>query len=147
MYSLLHLVVNKEFNYLNYLSVMSAVRGNKVKIWVIEEPTTRYWDLVKKVKSIDFIETTKEAGINLKATDKTGRLDVIYLGKLTDRYVEDFATDHTGIYEENGEFEAKDMCLVHIKRPEVVTLDYIRENKTTLANLVHRVLLRRVWEQ
>ena len=146
--TMLHLAVKKDFTYLNYLSVMSAIKGNKVTMWIVEEPTGRYWDLVKKVKSITFKNVDPVMGtLRAKFEDKIGRTDIIYLGELNDNYVTEAMVDHTGIYEENGEFEAKDMCLVRIFRPEVVTLEYITNNKTTLANLVQRVLMKRVWNQ
>lgn len=127
---------------------MSAIKGNKVKIWIIDEPDSKYWDIVKKVKSITFVSPEKENGkvaMEVKVKDKIGRTDIIYLGELNDNYVYDSMTDHKGLYEEDGEFETKDMCLVKVFRPEVVTLEYIKENKTLLAKLVRRVLLERVW--
>ena len=144
---MLHLGVNKEFTYLNYLSVMSAIRKNKVTMWITEEPSNAYWDIVKKVKSITFKNVDPVTGMTLDVKDKVGRTDIIYLGELTDDYVNDAMVDHTGLYEENGEFKAKDMCLVKVFKPEIVTLEHIRDNKTLLAQLVHRVLLERVWNR
>lgn len=143
---MLHLAVNKDFTYLNYLSVMSAIKGNEVTIWIVEEPSNKYWDIVKKVKSITFkpIDPVTRA-LSVEVGDKIGKTDIIYLGELNDNYVYDDMIDHKGLYEENGEFETKDMCLVKIFRPEIVTLEHIRENKTLLANLVRRVLFERVW--
>lgn len=127
---------------------MSAIRGNKVTIWVVEEPVGRYWDLVKKVKSITFKNVDPVTGaLTLKVEDKVGRIDIIYLGELNDDYVREALVDHTGIYVAGGEFETKDMCLVRVFRPEVVTLEYVTNNKTTLANLIQRVIFKRVWDQ
>jgi len=127
---------------------MSAIRGNKVKLWIVdEEPSNVYWSIVRKVKSIEFVETTKERGIELEQVDKSGRLNTIYLGELNDNYVNDYGVDHKGLYEVNGEFETKDMCLVKISKPEVVTLDYIRDSGTLLSELVKRVLLERIWNR
>jgi len=147
--TMLHLAVKKDFTYLNYLSVMSAIKGNKVTVWIVEEPKdNRYWDLVKKVKSITFKNVDPVTGaLKANVEDKIGRTDIIYLGELNDNYVNDAMVDHTGIYEENGEFENKDMCLVRVFKPEVVTLEYVTNNKTTLANLIQRVIMRRVWNQ
>lgn len=144
--TMLHLAVRKDFTYLNYLSVMSAIKGNEVTIWIVEEPSNKYWDIVKKVKSITFKPVDPVTGaLTAKVEDKIGRTDIIYLGELNDNYVNDAKIDHTGLYEENGEFETKDMCLVKIFRPEMVTLEHIREDKTLLAKLVRRVLMERVW--
>ena len=149
---MLHLVVNKEFTYLNYISVMSAILGNKVKIWIVSEPKeNKYWDLVKKVRSIEFEYTTVEKGISLSYAnaDKTGRLDAIYLGTLSESYANEYAIAHDGLYdpEETGEFEKKDMTIVKVTKPEVVTMEFVRDSGTLLSALIKRVLFERVWKQ
>lgn len=147
---MLHLSIDKEFSYLNYLSVMSAIRGNKVKMWVVGEPTdNKYWDIIKKVKSIEFVETTPEKGITLSYQngDKTGRLDAIYLGELSESYANEYMMDHGDLFTPEGEFEDKDITIVKVKKPELVTPDYVKYSEDTMAQLIRRVLLERVWDQ
>lgn len=146
--NMLHLVVNNTFSYLNYLSVMSAIRISPVTIWVKEEPSNKYWDIVKKVKSITFKEIDPVTGITLDIDDFTGRTNIIYIGKLNrDTYVEDASIKHDGLYEVGGEFEAKDMCLITIFKEDVLTPEYVKTSGTLLAELIKRVLLKRVWDQ
>lgn len=145
--TMLHLVVNKDFTYLNYLSVMSAIKGNRVKIWVLEEPSNKYWSIVKKVKSIEFQETTKEAGIKLETTDKTSRLDAIYLGELSDNYVSEYVMDHGDLFSPDGEFEDKSITIVKVRKPELITPEYVKGSNDTMAKLIRRLLLERVWNQ
>lgn len=144
---MLHLSVDKDFTYLNYLSVMSAVRGNKVKIWVLEEPSNKYWDIVKRVKSIEFAETTKEKGITLSYAnkDKTGRLDAIYLGELSDNYANEYMYEHENLYTPDGEFLEKDITIVKVDKPELITPEYVKNSDSVMAQLIRRVLLERVW--
>lgn len=141
---MLHLAVNKEFTYLNYLSVMSAILRNKVTIWYENEPVDKYWDLVKKMRSISFNNWALPI---VDSEDKVGGTDVIYLGELNDNYIHEALIDHKGLYEVGGEFDTKDMRSIRVLRPEVVTQDYIENSNTLLANLVKRVLLERVWKQ
>lgn len=126
---------------------MSAIRGNKVKMWVVEEPSNRYWDIVKKVRSIEFVETTPEKGITVSVSggDKVGRLDAIYLGELSDNYVNEYMMDHGDLYSPNGEFLEKDITIVKVTRPELINPDYVKAGYSTMAQLIQRVLLERVW--
>lgn len=140
----MHLIVNKNFTYLNYLSVMSAILRNKVTIWYENEPVGKYWDLVKKMRSVTF---NNRALTTVDPNDRVGWIDAIYLGELNDNYIHEALIDHKGLYKVGGEFDTKDMRLVRILRPDVVTRDYIENSNTLLANLVKRVLLERVWKQ
>lgn len=125
---------------------MSAIRGNKVKIWIFEEPKeNKYWDIVKKVKSIEFEETTKE--IRLNYGDKTLRMDAICLGELRENYVQEYIMGHGDLYSPDGEFLEKDITVVKVTRPELITPDYIKAGYSTMAQLIKRVLLERVWNQ
>ena len=144
---MLHLSVDKEFTYLNYLSVMSAIRYNKVKMWVLEEPSNRYWDIVRKVKSIEFVNTTKEKGITMSYAnnDKTGRLDAIYLNELSDNYSNEYVYEHKNLYTPDGEFLEKDITIVKFDKPELITPEYIKDSDSVMAKLIRKVLLERVW--
>ena len=143
---MLHLVVNKDFSYLNYLSVMSAIIGNKVKLWVIEEPSNGYWSIVKKVKLIEFQNTTTEIGVTLDYKDKTARMDAIYLGELSDNYVGDYMMDHGDLFTPDGEFLEKDITIVKVTKPELITPEYVRTSEDTIAKLIKRVLSERIWD-
>ena len=145
---MLHLSVRKEFTYLNYLAVMSAILGNKVTMWVVdEEPTGKYWDLVKKMKSIIFVETTVNKGIELSQYDKTGRLDAIYLGELSDDYINQYNIEHENLYTPDGEFAEKGITIVKVTQPELITPEWVKESDSTMAQLIRQVLLERVWNQ
>lgn len=143
---MLHLAVDKEFTYLNYLSVLSAIKVADVKIWVKEKPeNNKYWDIVTKIRFIEFDTVDPIYGITASYKDQIGRLDIIYLGKLNENYVSEALVDHKGMYEVDGEFETKDMCLISIKRPELITPEYIKDSNTTLANLIKTIILERNW--
>jgi hypothetical protein len=142
---MLHLAVKKDFSYLNYLSVMSAIINNEVKIWVVEEPDNKYWELVKKMKMIEFVETTPEKGISLSYEDKVGRLDAIYLGELSDNYTNEYVMEHENLYEPTGEFTEKDITIVKVTKPELITPEYVKTSDSVMAQLIRRVLLERVW--
>ena len=142
---MLHLAVNKEFTYLNYLAVMSAIRIDSVTVWIKEEPSNEYWDIVRKVRTIEFKPIDPVTGITLSQHDYTGRIDIIYIGELTKSMVDEALVDHTGMYEDDGEFETKDMCLVRVYRPELITQEYAATSKSALAQLIRRVLIERVW--
>lgn len=145
----LHLSVDKEFTYLNYLSVMSAIRYNKVKMWVLEEPDNKYWSIVKKVKSIEFVTTTKEKGITMSYynKDKIGRLDAIYLNELSENYSTQYMYEHENLYTPEGEFLEKDITIVKVDKPELITPEYIKDSDSVMAKLIRKVLLERVWNR
>jgi len=146
----LHLAVNENFTYLNYLSLMSAIRGNNIVLWHGEkEPDNKYWDLVKKVRSITFRKLDPIGGLTAHPEDKISRLDAIYLGELSKDYVKEYTVVHTGLYdpEQTGEFETKDMTIVKVTKPELITPEFIKSSGTLLAALIKRVLFERVWNQ
>lgn len=142
---MLHLAVNNKFGYLDYLSIISAVRIADVKVWIVEEPTSPYWNIIKKNKFITFENIDPKYGIIANSTDQIGRTDIIYIGKLTDKYADEGIMDHSKMYEVDGEFETKDMCLIRIYKRELITPEYIKDSNTAIANLIKRVILERVW--
>jgi len=142
---MLHLIVTKEFTYLNYLSIMSAHRFNELTIWIKEEPDNNpYWDIIKKL-NVTFAPVDPKTGITLHYQDFTGRLDIIYMKSLTSRMVDDAMNDHENMYNVDGEFKINDMELVRIYKPELITKDYVENSNTAIANLIKHVLLERVW--
>lgn len=147
---MLHLSVKEKFTYLNYLSVMSAILNNKVRIWIVgQEPTDRYWDIIKKVKSIEFVKTTPEEGITISYSggDKTGRIDAIYLGELGDNYVDEYSMEHENLYTKDGTFKRKDITIVKVIQPDLITTEYVKTSDSVIAQLIRRVLLERVWNR
>jgi hypothetical protein len=142
---MLHLAVDKELSYLNYLAIMSAVRYNDLTVWIKQEPSNAYWNIVKKHPSITFKEIDPVTGITLHYEDFTGKLDIIYIAECTKAMVNEYQIEHPKMYEVDGEFEAKDMCLVKVDKPELITPEYIETSNTALANLIKHVLLERVW--
>lgn len=143
--NMLHLAVDGQFTYLNYLSVMTAIIHNEVTIWIKSAPEGKYWDLIKKMKMITFKDIDPVTGISLDVDDRTGRIDIIYMAPLTDSYVDHALIDHTNMYEIDGEFEINDMCLVRVFKPELITPEYVANSKTAIAELIKILLLERVW--
>lgn len=152
----LHLTITKDFNYLNYISAMSAIKNYDVVFWILEEPDNGWWSIVKKVSDEkNLVPTTKEKGITLsyRQGDRTGTLDIIWLGgELTDDYVTQANMVH-GLFEHKdvGEFEAKDIPLVRVHPTEDFSLEqidaeWVRTSDTLLAELIKTVLLERVWD-
>ena len=142
---MLHLIVTKEFTYLNYLSIMSAHRFNELTIWIKEEPENNpHWDIIKKL-NVTFAPVDAVTGITLHYQDFTGRLDIIYMKALTSRMVDDAMIDHEDMYNVDGEFKINDMELVRVYKPELITRDYVENSNTAIANLIKHVLLERVW--
>lgn len=143
---MLHLAIDsKDFSYLNYLAVMSAMRFNDVTMWYRQHPEdNKYWDIVKKT-TIKFKEIDPVEGITLSQYDYTGRLDIIYISPVTKNMVSEAIVDHNGMYEDDGEFKAKDMCLVRVFKPELITPEYVKDSKSAIAQLIRKVLFKRVW--
>ena len=144
---MLHLAVNKEFTYLNYLAVASAVRfGGGLSIWIKEEPVDNfYWNLIKKLPQPIFKEIDPVTGITLDQADFTGRLDILYIGTLHKGMVDEAMIDHKDMYNDDGEFEIKGMCLVRIYKPELITREYVETSKSAIAQLIRKVIVKRVW--
>lgn len=144
---MLHLAIDsKEFTYLNYLAVMSANRFNDVTMWTKQEPVNnKYWELVKKAPHIEFTEIDPITGITLSQDDYTGRLDIIYIAEVTKNMVSEAMVDHEGMYEDDGEFKTKDMCLVRVFKPELITPEYVKDSKSAIAQLIRKALFKRVW--
>lgn len=171
----LHLATNEKFNYLNYLSVMTAIRKNDVVFWYREKPTSKWFKLIEKIPSIEFRKMDPLTGITIDQTqgDQTGRLDTIYLAEFQEgKSIDDYLIKHEELYDtgEEAGFEEKDITLVRVYVPEEVegienpqspqnfsvlmhsgafdfiNPEYIRESDTLLARLVKRVLLERVWD-
>ena len=144
---MLHLAIDsKEFTYLNYLAVMSAIRFNDVTMWTREIPkNNKYWKMIKKMKRIEFKEIHPVTGITVDQHDFTGSLDIIYMANMKPRMVNDAMIDHKGMYDDDGEFVIKDMILVKVRQPELITLDYVRDSKSGIAQLIRKILLERVW--
>ena len=145
---MLHLAIDsKEFTYLNYLAVMSAIKVADVTFWTRQTPeNNKYWDIVKKVKSITWKEIDPQTGITIDQYDYTGRLDIIYFGGLTARMLDDAMIDHKDMYKVGGEFERKDICLVRVFKPELITHDYVKNSGTAIAELIQKALFERVWD-
>ena len=143
---MLHIAINNTFTYLNYLAVMSAVRFNQVTLWIKSEPDVDnfYWDIIKKNKSFEIKPVDPVTGITLDIDDFVGRTDIIYIAPCTKQMVDDASIDHTKMYEEDGEFESNDMCLITVKKPELIDLDFVKGN-SALANVIKHVLLERIW--
>ena len=146
---MLHLAINaKEFTYLNYLAVMSANRFNDVVMWYGEVPKNNpYWELVKKAPHIEFKEIDPVYGIVMSQNDQTGWLTMIYMTETSHRIVSDSMFEHEAMYEDDGKFEIKDMVAVDIKKPELITPEYVRDSKSGIAQLIRGVLLKRVWDR
>ena len=143
---MLHLIVNQEFTYLNYLSVMSALRFNEVTVWIKEEPTNNpYWEIIKKTPKLNFDNVDPVTGITLHYTDFTGRIDIIYISELTSQMVDDAQIDHEDMYNVDGEFKTNNMQLVKVFKPELITPEYVANSNTAIANLIKHVLLERIW--
>lgn len=150
----LHLATRGDFSYLNYLSLMSAARFNKVCVWYYKdnEPNSFWWWRAKAQKQIAFREL-EETGIILDVDDNTGRLDLIYLKEFTRDLIDQAAIVHTCIWEHKdvGEFDRKDIGLVKVFLPEsegnfsFITPVYIKESQSLFAELIRTVLLERVW--
>jgi hypothetical protein len=150
----LHLTITKDFSYLNYLSAMTAIKNYDVVLWVLEEPEdNKWWTVVRNtIGEENLAPTTKEKGITLNGEDKTGRLDIIYLGgELGSDYVRYAEMKHDLFApKEEGEFEAKDIPFVKVHTIEGFNLDqidvnWVRTSNTLLAELIQTVLLERVW--
>jgi len=147
---MIHLAIDsKDFSYLNYLSVMSAVRFNDVTMWTRQEPEdNEYWRIVKNLtKNIEFREIDPVSGITVGLKEYTGRLDIIYMAEMTDRMFDDAFIDHTKMYEVDGEFEDSGIVLVRVYRPELITKEYVAESGTAIAELIKKVLFERVWNR
>ncbi len=152
----LHLTITKDFSYLNYLSAMTAMKNYDVVFWVLEEPEdNKWWTVVRNtVGEENLVPTTKEKGITLNGEDKTGRLDIIYLGgELGSDYAKYAEMKHDLFKSKDiGEFEAKDIPFVKVFPPnedwtdfDSINVDWIKHSDTLLAELVKTVLLERVW--
>lgn len=143
---MLHLAISKEFSYLNYLAVMSALRFNPLTVWIKEEPENNpYWEIIKKIKNITFKLVDPVTGITLDIDDFIGRLDIIYIAECNTQMVDEASIDHTKMYEVEGEFETNDMCLVRVYQADLITPEYISNSNTAIANLIKQILLERVW--
>lgn len=146
---MLHLAIDsKEFTYLNYLAVMSAIRFNDVTFWTREVPEdNKYWNMIMKMRRITFREIDDKGGtgITIDQEDFTGRLDIIYIAEMDKRMIDDAMIDHKDMYEDDGEFERKDILLVRVFRPELITPEYVAESKSGIAQLIRHILLERVW--
>lgn len=126
---------------------MSANKFNDVVIWTRETPDGNpYWELVKKAPSITFNEIDPMTGITLSQHDQTGWLTMIYLSETSPQIVADSTIDHEDMYNDDGEFETKDMVAVDIKRPELITPEYVRDSNSAIAQLIRKVLFKRVWD-
>ena len=153
--SKLHLVTNEKFNYMAYVAVMSAIRFNEVVFWYGVEPESKYFDIIKKVKSIEFKKIDPVGGISLGRDDNTGRLDIVYLSEFVkDVSFEDaFIKNDVFVPEDIGEFEKKDITLVKVNVPEgqesldFINKEWVAESGTLLASLIKTVLLERVWNR
>lgn len=143
---MLHLAIDKEFSYLNYLAVMSALRFNPLTLWIKAEPENNpYWELIKKTNNITILPVDPKTGITLDIEDFIGRLDIIYISACTTEMVNDAMIDHTKMYEVDGEFETDNMCLVRVYQSDLITPEYVANSNTAIANLIKQVLLERVW--
>lgn len=170
----LHLATNEKFNYLNYLSLMSAIRKNDVVFWYRSKPESKWFKLVEKIPTIEFREMDPLTGITIDQVegDQTGRLDTIYLSEFEEgKSIDDYLIKHEELYDtgEEAGFEKKDITLVKVHPPkdidienpnastsfsvimhggvfDFLTPEYIRESSTLLARLIRRVLLERVWD-
>jgi hypothetical protein len=124
---------------------MSAVRFNPVTLWIKVEPIDNpYWELIKNNSSFEIKPVDPVTGITLDLDDFIGKLDIIYIAPCTKQMVDDYALEHPQMYEVDGEFEAKDMCLIKVDKPELIDLEFVNGN-SALANVIKHVLLERVW--
>lgn len=157
----LHLVTTNEygFNYLNYLSVMSALLYNKVVLWYEDAGNNEWWHLIEKmaVKSnnleLKILDTLTGYTVDQTEGDQVGRLDIIYLAEFKkDVSIDDAFIDHDLFRQDaEGEFERKDITLVRVFSPpeqenlDFITPEWVSANDTLLSALIKRVYLERVW--
>lgn len=142
---MLHLVIDSEFTYLNYLSVMSAVRFNPVTLWIKNAPENNpLWDIVKNNQSFNFDTVSPTTGITLDVDDFTGRTNIIYIAPVDKKMVDDAKLVHPTMYEDEGEFEEFNICLITVDKPELITKEFVSGN-SALANVIKHVLLERIW--
>lgn len=157
----LHLVTTNDtgFNYLNYLSVMSALLHNDTVLWYEDKQNNEWWYLIEKMAqkspNLELRELDPFSGftINQEEGDQTGRTDIIYLAPFDrDSSIDDAFIDHN-VFEQNSEgvFERKDITLVRVFKPEsedsfdFITPEWVSANDTLLSALIKRVYLERVW--
>lgn len=146
---MLYLSTKKEFNYLNYLSAMSAVRFNEVIMCYVEEPESEWWKLVKAHKSILLKQMFSGEALSIDPEDNVGLLILIYLRKFTQDSTDHAMLKHECLYEnkDTGEFERDDLDVIRVHVPEGIYLtpQWVKDSDTVLSDLIKTVLLPRIW--
>lgn len=145
--TMLHLVPYKEFNYLNFISFMTAYKVMPITVWTHENDNIsgKYWDIIKKLDNVTFKTVDKVGGITLELEDFVGRLNIIYLAPLTDSFADDVMIKHHNMYKDNGEFESKDMVAITIFEEDFFTKEYITSSENTIAQLIRKILPERTY--